>query len=116
MSAMPLGGIVSSVAGAPLSQTHGSAAERARQDATSVERSADADRRAEGAAGIGRTEGDQQASDRDADGRRAWEFPDERSSEQEAAEQKAAELRAAELNRPRPPSLDGSGGALDLTG
>jgi len=108
MSMAPIGGIVGSAAGAPLSQTQGASAERARQEATATERTAEADRRAEGAAGIGRMEGDQQTNDRDADGRRAWEVAEEQRRQQDAAEEERAQRR--------PPSLDGSGGALDLTG
>ena len=73
MSMVPMGGIVGSAAGAPLSQTAGSETEAAKKDATAQSRKAEADNKAEQASGIGQTEQDEGTSDRDADGRRLWE-------------------------------------------
>lgn len=110
MSMGPVGGVVGSAAGAPLSQTKGSAKERSAQDATNQARAADSDAKAEKAAGIGETQEDQATSDRDADGRRMWE-----------AIQKAQEQR--EENQDAPSSVKQSkdatgtaGGKLDLMG
>ena len=75
MSMGPIGGVVGSAAGAPLSQTKGSETERSQRDASAQARQTETDAKAEQAAGIGQTEEDQQASDRDADGRRLWEPP-----------------------------------------
>ena len=65
-------GMIGSFAGSPLSQTKGTEAERAQQEASNQARQAQADRTAESAAGIRETEQDEQAADRDADGRRLW--------------------------------------------
>jgi hypothetical protein len=73
MSMAPLGGIATSAAGAPLSQTAGSDTERAHKESLAQQRHIEAGQKAEQAAGIGQTEQDQESSERDADGRRPWE-------------------------------------------
>ncbi len=74
MSVGPLGGLAASAAGSPLAQTHGSEVDRARQDAVVQQRKVRTDQKAEDAAGIGETDGDDhETEDRDADGRRPWE-------------------------------------------
>lgn len=110
MSMGPVGGVLGSAAGAPLSQTKGSAKERSAQDATNQARTVDAETKAEKAAGIGQTQEDQATGDRDADGRRMWE-----------AIQKAKEQAEENAESPKPTkqSKDATGqagGALDLTG
>src|SRR5581483_6566954 len=67
-------GIIGGLAGTPVPQR---AAEADRTDRQSVDqaRTAETAERAENAAGIGQTEEDSQASERDADGRRIWEKP-----------------------------------------
>jgi hypothetical protein len=81
MSVGPLGGIVGSAAGAPISQTAGSETERTQRDASVQQRELNTNQRAEQAAGIGTTEQDQETNERDADGRRPWEAPvDERGA------------------------------------
>ena len=75
MNMAPLGGLLGSAAGAPLSQTKGSEVERGGREAATTARNVDAEAKAERAAGIGETEQDQQSEDRDADGRRPWELP-----------------------------------------
>ncbi len=75
MTMAPLGGIVSSAAGAPLSQTAGTEAERIQRDSATQQRQVDSNQQAERAAGIGQTHEDQESSERDADGRRLWEAP-----------------------------------------
>ena len=75
MTMAPLGGIVSSAAGAPLSQTAGTESERAQRDSSTLQRQVDSNQQAERAAGIGQTHEDQESSERDADGRRLWEAP-----------------------------------------
>ena len=74
MSIGPMG-IIGSAAGSPIAQSSGSEVERAKQDASDQQRRVATDKKAESAAGIGQTEEDQQASERDADGRRLWEEP-----------------------------------------
>lgn len=67
-------GIPSSIAGAPLSQTRGSDLDRTQSETAHQARQTQANQRAERAAGVGHTEQDHGASDRDADGRRPWEI------------------------------------------
>ncbi len=84
MSLGPLGGIASSAAGSPLAQTKGSDVERAEQDAANSARRAQADQKAENAAGIGEADGeDHETAERDADGRRLWEGPPEAQAAEE---------------------------------
>jgi hypothetical protein len=75
MTMVPLGGLVGSAAGVPLSQSAGSDTERLQKDALNQARDSDAHEKAERAAGIGQTDEDQASSERDADGRRLWEAP-----------------------------------------
>ncbi len=75
MSIGPLGHL-GIAAGTPLAQSKGSELQRAAHDSEHHARQVEAGRRAQDAAGIGATEGDENAtSDRDADGRRLWEIP-----------------------------------------
>jgi len=74
MSVGPLGGLAQSAAGSPLAQTKGSDIERTQQDTTTQQRRVQSEAKAEDAAGIGQTDGeDHEAAERDADGRRIWE-------------------------------------------
>lgn len=101
-------GLSASAAGAPLSQKAGSSVERAAGDAAAQARTADSDLKADKAAGIGQTEHDEQTSDRDADGRRLWEHP----------EDAPASDPGDEIVEP-PAAVDPTGnrgGQLDLTG
>ena len=75
MSMAPLGGLLGSAAGAPLSQTKGTETDRGAREAAAAARSVETADRAERAGGIGRMEQDQQSDERDADGRRPWETP-----------------------------------------
>lgn len=104
MNIGPTAGLAGSAAGAPLSQTAGPATERAAGDAAAQSRAADGEAKAEDAAGIGHTEEDQQASDRDADGRRFWEAPEHAEQEADSA---ASQPKDHTGNR---------GNELDLTG
>ena len=110
MSVGPLG-MIGSAAGTPLSQTKGSDADKAQHDAANQARESTAARQAERASGIGQTEHDEQASDRDADGRRVWEIGGKKPQEESADEQSAGETA--------PQSKDPtgrSGSQLDLSG
>jgi hypothetical protein len=100
-------GALSSAAGAPLSQTAGSEAERTQRDATVHQRQASAQAKSEKASGIGQMDEDQQASERDADGRRLWE---------ETRKKNAAGEAEPEVNRQAKDTTGMSGNALDLTG
>lgn len=73
MSTGPLS-IVGSAAGTPLAQAKGSEVSRAQLETSRQARQADSVKQAEDAAGIGKTDEDEQTSERDADGRRLWEI------------------------------------------
>lgn len=111
MTMLPLGGIISSAAGSPLSQTQGSETERAQKDSLAQNRQVEANQKAEQASGIGHTEQDQESSDRDADGRRFWEAPTKqenvRRDEEQSSDQPARQSKDA---------TGQSGTKLDLTG
>jgi hypothetical protein len=67
-------GLVGSLATSPLSQK-GVEADKGVRETADQSRVAQAAQLAEAAAGIGETEEDSQAAERDADGRRLWERP-----------------------------------------
>jgi len=108
MNLGPMGGVVSSAAGAPLSQTAGSETERTQKDANTSQRQVENDKKADEAAGVGRTEQDQGTADRDADGRRFWE--------QAAGEDSSPALSPQDAPRQSKDPTGDSGNALDLTG
>jgi hypothetical protein len=110
MSLLPLGGIINSAAGAPLSQTSGSETERTQRDSGAQQRQVDGNERTENASGIGTTEEDQETSERDADGRRLWEAPADKKKEAAGGVAAGAEPRLSK-------DASGlSGTHLDLTG
>jgi len=111
MTMAPLGGINSSAAGAPLSQTTGSEAERTQKDGLSYQRQVDADQQAERAAGIGQTDEDQESSERDADGRRPWEAPTKADKNRHNTNDEASQAVA----RQSKDASGQSGTQLDLT-
>ena len=100
-------GALGSAAGAPLSQTAGSEAERTQKESAARQRLVDSQGKSERAGGIGEMEEDQQSSERDADGRRLWEVSDKQKAE--TAEEAAVDRRAKD-----PTGV--SGNELDLTG
>jgi hypothetical protein len=110
MSVGPLGGINVSAAGAPLAQTKGSEVERTGQDVGAQHRNVFFEKKAEAAAGVGEADGeDHQSNERDADGRRPWEFPP----------QKAEDPNAKDADDKPPHSHDTTGecgNLLDLSG
>jgi hypothetical protein len=67
MSMIP--SLIGSLAGLPLAQTKGAEADRAIRESSDKAREVAADERAESAAGIGATEEESAAGDRDGDGR-----------------------------------------------
>ena len=95
-----------------LAVSPGSEAERARQEEVKRERQVQAAERAEAAAGVGQTDGDEHAAhERDADGRRPWELVQ--------PQQPPDPLDAPEPAPGTPRSRDASGLSgqqLDLTG
>jgi hypothetical protein len=109
MSVGPLSSIAGSVAGTSLAQTRGSDVDRAQQESSARELRARSDEKAEMASGIGEADGENhQTNERDADGRRLWEFP-----------RRQAEQDPGDDGSPRPEGRDPtgqSGSILDLSG
>lgn len=101
-------GIVGSLAGTPLTQK-AAEVDKTQRDAADAARQTDAAARAESAQGIGQTEEESEASERDADGRRLWERQAKKQAEEEQTASTPAETHAKD-----PEGL--SGGVLDLTG
>ncbi len=109
MSIGPLGGIGPSAAGAPLSQSAGSEVDRARQDTAAQKRRIRNDQKADDAAGIAATDGDDKESEeRDADGRRIWEI-DEKQQSDEQADQNPSDVKSKDPSGDRGTHLDLSG-------
>jgi hypothetical protein len=100
-------GALGSAAGAPLSQTAGAESERTKKEAGVQQRLADAQSKSEQAEGIGEMHQDEQASDRDADGRRLWEAAPEKKDKHDEPEN---------ANHQTKDPTGMTGGALDLTG
>jgi hypothetical protein len=109
----PVGGLVGSAAGAPLSQTAGSETERTQRDTAAQFRQADGNERSEKASGIGQTEQDQESSERDADGRRLWEAPTKPGKD--GKDQAADGAQVCEARLSKDPTGQ-SGTKLDLNG
>jgi hypothetical protein len=105
MSVGSLGGLIGSAAGVPVSQSNGSETERTSRDTAAHERATDGAERSEKAAGIGTTEQDQEASERDADGRRLWEAPPDKKQDAAADGQRQSRDTSGQC-----------GTQLDLTG
>lgn len=103
-------GIVGSLAGAPLAQKTAEV-DKTQRDAADAARQVDAAAKAESAAGIGETQEESQASERDADGRRLWE---QQAKKKEAEDEDVAASIAEVVPAKDPTGL--SGGTLDLTG
>jgi hypothetical protein len=105
-------GIPASAAGISLAQVSGSDVDRAKADTAAQHRSFSSEMRAEKAAGIGETDGeDHTIDDRDADGRQAWD-PGSGAATQSPSGHSEPELDA---RQGRDPTGD-SGGELDITG
>lgn len=101
-------GLPASIAGIPVAQTGSSEVDRARSEAAAQRRAAATDAKAEQAAGIGETDGnDHEVSERDADGRRPWEFGP--AGRQQPADEQPTARQSRDLSGE-------SGGQLDLTG
>lgn len=103
-------GLIGSLATTPLPQK-GTDADKAVRGAADQAREIEAARQAEAAAGIGQTEEDSQASERDADGRRLWEAPPEKREPDDA--EPPTEASATPLSKD--PAGE-AGGELDLIG
>jgi hypothetical protein len=109
-------GIAGGLAGTPVAQKTGVAVDRAKQDTAHAQRQAEATQRTADAAGIGQTHEEQEASERDADGRMPWE------RQERAAEASPADVDQSIAGDPsqNPPGVRDpkgeSGGQLDLVG
>lgn len=107
MSIGSMGAVAASVAGTQLAQAKGTDTERAQHAANVQQRQVQSSAKAEAAAGIGETDGqDHEASERDADGRMAWQMP---------AHQAADESADSPPVLPKDPS-GAAGNLLDLSG
>ncbi len=105
MSIGSFGGVLGSASGVPLPQK-GSDAQRAQADSTAQQRGVELNQHADNAAGVGQTEEDREAGDRDADGRRLWErFGREPEDANEESEKQQAKDTTGD-----------AGNSLDLTG
>ena len=102
-------GIVGSLAGTALTQKSAEV-DKTQREAADAARQKDAAARAESAEGIGQTEEESQAEERDADGRRLWE----RQPKQAVDEAEPAASTRDEVVAKDPEGI--SGGILDLTG
>ena len=110
-----MSGLAGSAAGSPLAQTKGADPERALQDAGAQQRRIETDQKAEAAAGIGETDGeDHEAAERDADGRRLWEGPPEGEEEENAED--SGRQDATPEQRLSKDATGQSGNLLDLSG
>lgn len=105
MNVVPMGGIISGAAGAPLAQTGGVETERTQRDAVARERQVTSENSAEKSAGVGTTDEDQETSERDADGRMFWEQPAPADHQESQGQSKQSKDPTGE-----------SGNSLDLTG
>jgi hypothetical protein len=102
-------GMIGSLATTPLPQK-AAEADKVQRDSTAQAREAQAAQAAEAASGIGETEEDSQAAERDADGRRLWEAGDKK----EPVEEPAAVTEPGP-HLARDPSGE-AGGTVDLLG
>lgn len=110
MSIGPLNPVAASIVGTPSAHTAGAESARALHEAANQQVQAHNNVRAENAAGVGATDGeDNQASDRDADGRRLWERPATRRHAPAAGD------ATSQTPLSRDPSGE-SGQTLDLSG
>jgi hypothetical protein len=107
MSVGPMGGVLASAAGAPLPQAKGTEVDQSQQADAAQLRQLAFERKAEAAAGVGETDGqDHETADRDADGRLPWKF---------IVEEKKPPA-AADAAPPAPDPSGAAGNLLDLSG
>jgi hypothetical protein len=112
MSVGPMG-FFSSIAATPLSQSKGNDVDRAGQESAGQSAEAANDVKAENAAGIGATDGEEHgAAERDADGGRIWEKPPGKKK----APEPAAEAPPVSTSVLSKDASGESGNELDLTG
>lgn len=108
MSMGPMGAL--GAAGSHLAQTQGTEKDRAAQETTDQSRASSGQQNAEKAEGIGAADREEQASDRDADGRRLWEETPTKDGEE------AEDRQESEGKRPGRDASGQRGNLLDLSG
>ncbi len=113
MSVGPMG-VPGSVAGSHLAQTRGTDLERTSQESEGQARRAQSSQKAENAAGIGQTEEDHGAADRDADGRRPWELGGQQDSD--TADDNDPDQASGTASAPSRDATGQRGNQLDLSG
>ena len=97
--------VAAGIAGSAQAQRQTAATDQASQDAAVHQRKTDSTERAVKTAGVGTTEEDSQSSgDRDADGRRAWEWNLKTKSQEHSVRDKSIDLSGQ------------AGNSLDLSG
>jgi hypothetical protein len=115
MSIGLLSNIGGSVAGTSLAQVRGSDADRGQQEQSTSQLRAQGAEKAELAAGVGQTDGDDhQTADRDADGRQVWQLRRRGAADQQAG-QPDDEAAPPQEGRVKDPTGQ-SGNMLDLSG
>ncbi len=113
MSIGPLGNLGASAAGTPLAQVRGKEVDRSAEDTAVVQRRTASEQRAELAGGIGQADGENhETTERDADGRRPWEFPGR--NQPESAEHSEEHSAAGTGTRKAVDPTGQSGSLLDL--
>lgn len=114
MSVGPMGAsIASSLAASNLAQRNSSDVSGAQQATSNQSRAIDSAEKAEKAAGVGDPDESEKVSDRDADGRRAWERP-QHEGEEAADEETPEEPTYDDGHEPDPNSSKGH--EIDLSG
>jgi hypothetical protein len=109
MSIAPSDGVSASAAGSHLAQTTGADLQRVQQDMAADQRQIAAVQRADNAAGIAETDGqDHETHERDADGRRPWEIGPPNRSAASGEGSRTAPIRT-------PDGGENLGTSLDLT-
>lgn len=109
MSVGPMVSVAASLAGSSLAQARGSDVERAQHEGVQLERRIAGEQQAEQAAGIGATDQEHEASERDADGRRLWERDGQRPTAPEADAAATTERKARDATGQCGTQLDLSG-------
>jgi hypothetical protein len=107
-------GTIGSVATGQLQQARAAEGDRATQEVANQARQSDSNRRAADAAGIGQTEREGEASERDADGRRLWERQGKPKPQSNSPEV-PAEADAPSAPQSKDPSGE-AGTQIDLSG
>ena len=107
MQSIPLG-IVGAAAATPLAQRPGET-DQLQHGAAAQARQSAGEKQAENASGIGQTNQDEAAGDRDADGRRIWERSPDSKNEADDSEPADAHTQAKDLTGQTGSQLDLSG-------